>query len=128
MHISRFLDFWPMAGPCMPDNAAIGLHETAARPSTRPRMQKSGFRSNATRTLRANGIAMYLDSIWLPCLQLQEAKMGEENAFYFDEATGRWQERGKAPAPEPGPPPPPPVLAPAKPPGSTASAGGRLSL
>ncbi len=71
---------------------------------------------------------MYLDSIRLPCLQLQEAKMGEENAFYFDEATGRWQERGKAPAPEPGPPPPPPVLAPANPPGSTASAGGWLSF
>ena len=46
----------------------------------------------------------------------QEARLGEDNAFYYDEATGRWQERGKAPAAEPPPPPPPPKAAPLPPP------------
>lgn len=43
--------------------------------------------------------------------------MGEENAFYFDEATGRWQERGKDPTRElQAPPPPPRAAAPPPPP------------
>lgn len=46
----------------------------------------------------------------------QEARLGEENAFYYDEATGRWQEHGKAPVAEPPPPPPPPKAAPLPPP------------
>lgn len=46
--------------------------------------------------------------------------MGEENAFYFDEATGRWQERGKEAAPEPAPPPPPPKAAAPLPPAPSA--------
>ena len=49
-------------------------------------------------------------------VQGHAAKLGEENAFYFDEELKQWRERGAPPPPPPAPLAPPPA-APAQPAG-----------
>lgn len=44
--------------------------------------------------------------------QPTEAKLGDQNAFYYDEDSKQWRERGVEAAPASGPPPPPPRTAP----------------
>ncbi len=54
----------------------------------------------------------------------KEARLGEDNAFFYDEELKCWRERGAAP-PSLAPPPPPPPAAAAAPPGA-AAAGAAL--
>ena len=59
-----------------------------------------------------------------------EAKLGEENKFFYDEKLGIWRVEGEEIPEEAKPPPPPPIVAPAAaappPPATAAAVGGAL--
>ena len=53
--------------------------------------------------------------------QASEAKLGDDNGFFYDNELKMWREKGKdAPAPS-GPPPPPPKLSPQRTPSGSLS-------
>jgi len=58
--------------------------------------------------------------MWLS-IQVTEAKLGDENKFYYDNELKQWRVQGEEAPPPSGPPPPPPKMTPQR------SASGSLA-